>query len=333
MMPPRALTFFGLNAVRALSIISLILVFSSSILVMVTNIKAVNAFEAHKGNSTESFDDCDYIDGSTVPNQAAGVFWAIVSSLLILFQSIILILSEVGWPLSFFDRYFPVLGSGFGLGALGIFQCLISTQILSHHVDDFTLVSAFLLFSIGCLNMLLGLIFRESAKRKRSITAWRAEAQGILPTTTDNRPVFVNASPSFVSGVFAGEKGQGASAKEEEAYSYRTYSWKSSASSTHSAERPFYGSEKAGYGFGRQGEKVAGLRGFILQKPEESLPRYATPPPAKSTTVSRSNSTATRSSSSSFSSPYRESTVSSSAPEEHRAGTPVPVFKSSPTAI
>lgn len=32
--------------------------------------------------------------------------------------------SEVGWPASFFDRFFPVLGRSFGLGALGIFQCL-----------------------------------------------------------------------------------------------------------------------------------------------------------------------------------------------------------------
>ena len=51
----------GLNAVRALSLISLILVFSSTILVMVTNIKAVNAFEAAKGNSTLMV-NCDYIE-------------------------------------------------------------------------------------------------------------------------------------------------------------------------------------------------------------------------------------------------------------------------------
>lgn len=52
--------FFGLNAVRVLSIVSLILVFSSSIFVMVNNIKAVNAFEAVK--NTESMEDCDYIE-------------------------------------------------------------------------------------------------------------------------------------------------------------------------------------------------------------------------------------------------------------------------------
>ena len=51
----------GLNAIRVLSLISLILVFSSTILVMVTNIKAVNAFEANRGAESTTIVDCDYI--------------------------------------------------------------------------------------------------------------------------------------------------------------------------------------------------------------------------------------------------------------------------------
>lgn len=31
----------------------------------------------------------------------------------------------------------------------------------------------------------------------------------------------------------------------------------------------------SGFGFGRQGEKAAGLKGFLISKPLESLPRYA----------------------------------------------------------
>jgi len=37
--------------------------------------------------------------------------------------------SEISWPIKFFNRYFPVLGSEFGLGALGIFQCLCVASI------------------------------------------------------------------------------------------------------------------------------------------------------------------------------------------------------------
>jgi len=183
----------------------------------------------------------------------------------------------------------------------------ISTQILSHHVDDFTLVSAFFLFALGCLNMLLGLVFRESAKAKRSITSWRAEAKGILPTTADQRPVFVNATP-IVSSMFSQEKGQQVHVSHEtvtDAHSFRS-------------------TDKAGYGFGRQGEKAAGLRGFILQKPEESLPRYASPTPPRAATVSRTASTV--SSSSSF---YADEKPPYST-ETHAA---TPAFRSSPTSI
>lgn len=186
-------------------------------------------------------------------------------------------------------------------------QCRISTQILSHHVDDFTLVSAFFLFAIGCINMLLGLIFRESAKAKRSITSWRAENKGILPTNSDSRPVFVKATPSYVSNMFTGGNEQA----QDHTPEYDT--WKST-------EKVSYGSEKAGYGFGRQGEKAAGLRGFILQRPEESLPRYATPVPP--TSVKRSPSSV--SSTSSFASPYRESIQSEHSVQHERSVSPGP---------
>jgi hypothetical protein len=88
--------------------------------------------------------DCDYIEyvytsffgwliirsilvsrrGSTVPNQPAGAFWAVINRLFIIFQVVMLILSEIGWPALFFDRFFPVLGKESGLEALGVFQCL-----------------------------------------------------------------------------------------------------------------------------------------------------------------------------------------------------------------
>jgi hypothetical protein len=70
------------------------------------------------------FPDVVHPSGTTVPNQPAGVFWAVLNRLLIIGQVFILFLSEVGWPATFFDRFFPVLGRDFGLGALGTIQCL-----------------------------------------------------------------------------------------------------------------------------------------------------------------------------------------------------------------
>lgn len=274
MMPTRSVYFIGLNVVRALSLISLILVFASSIFVMVTDVKAANRFTAAGLNSSDA--DCEYIEDSTVPNQPAGVFWAVVNRLLIIFQVVFLILSEVEWPMSFFDRFFPVLGSQFGLGALGIFECLIGATVLSHHVDDFTLVAAFLLFSVGCLNIVLGLIFRESAKPKRSISAWRAEKNGVLPTTAP--------APQFTSKS-----------------SFRDSLGGSKADATEFGVR-----DKSNFGFGRQGEKQAGLKGFLLSRPVESLPRYATRP---------------------------ASSGASSAPPTSPQNPPARMFRSSPTAI
>ncbi|KAJ7270913.1 hypothetical protein C8J57DRAFT_1320004 [Mycena rebaudengoi] len=248
MLPPRAYTFIGLNGLRILSIIGLLLVFSSNIVTLVHDIQAFDRFQAGKITTTNgtaaAIGDDDYVIGSTVPNQPAGVFWAVLNRLLIVTQVLVLIMSELGWPSAFFNRFFPILGKDFGLGALGIIQCLLGAAILSHHVDEFSLVSAFFLFAIGCLNMLAGLIFREGAKSKRSVTSWREHAKNSLPTHVagvDIRPV-ATAAPSFVSSVFKGdEKAPG----------------------------------EPGYGFGVKGERAAGLKGYLISKPLESLPRYA----------------------------------------------------------
>jgi hypothetical protein len=191
---------------------------------MVSDIRAVNRSQ-HEPPSSDGA--CGYIGGSTVPNQPAGVFWAVVNRLFIIFQLVFLLLSEISWPMAFFDRFFPVLGSQFGLGPLGIFQGLIGATILSHHVDKFTLVSAFFLFSVGCLNITLGLVFRELAKSKRSIRAWREGGN--------------DSTLPMHSGDISTPK-------------------------------------SSGFGFGSQGEKQAGLKGFVITKPGEAVPQHAPRP-------------------------------------------------------
>jgi len=258
MLPPRGYLFIILNIIRALSLIGLLLVFSSNVVVLADDIKAVNRFVAEGSNHMNmtgpdgtSIDcDLDYIEGSTVPNQPAGVFWAVVNRLLILFQVIVLILSEMNWPQVFFNNYFPVLGKDFGLGALGIFECLIGAAVLSHHVETFAMVSAFFLFSIGCVNIFMGLLFRGKGRYKRSFTAWK-DNKSVLPSISDiGRPNAILTSNSFVSGVSEiGEKA-----------------------------KMGFGRQLDSYGFGTKGEKTAGLKGFLITKPLETLPRYAAKP-------------------------------------------------------
>ena len=98
--------------------------------------------------------------GSTVPNTPAGPFWAVLNRILILIQVILLIFSEIGWPDAFFTSFLPFLNDEHGVGAIGVLECLIGAQVNSHAVADFPMVAAFLLFSIGCLNLILVLILR-----------------------------------------------------------------------------------------------------------------------------------------------------------------------------
>jgi hypothetical protein len=127
-----------------------------------------------------------------------------------------------------------------------VFYFRLGAAILSHFVDTFTLVSAFFLFSLGCLNVLVGLIFRESAKSRRSFSSWREHAKSALPTHVAG--VDLKGPASFV-------------------HTKGTTSTDGGAESTQD--------RFAGFGFGRQGEKAAGLKGYLISKPVESLPRYA----------------------------------------------------------
>jgi hypothetical protein len=166
--------------------------------------------------------------------------------------------------------------------------------------------------------MLLGLIFRESAKAKRSISSWRADVKGVLPTSQDNRPVFVNNN--FTSAAFSPSSEKETYVKRQDTTASDNGSWKST--------------EKAGHGFGRQGEKSAALRGFILQKPVESLPRYMAPPPASTRSANLARSHTSVSSTSSFYSPHESATSPDGDRYHHeREETPPPTFRSSPNAI
>jgi len=223
---------------------------------LVDDVEAFNSYQNDPSRSNASSSNSsmtashDYIPNSTVPNQPAGVFWAVLNRLLIIGQVVILFLSEIGWPSAFFQKYFPVLGEDFGLGALGVIQCLIGAAILSHHVNDFTLVSAFFLFSIGCLHMLVGLILREKVKPRRSLTAWKERAKDVLP-------------PTVVAGF---EKAQEFNGGVHDIPS-RLLSIKHVLRDDTGVSKSTTGSTGLRMGFGRQG----GLQ-------SDGLPQYVTPP-------------------------------------------------------
>jgi hypothetical protein len=247
-----AYTFLGLNAVRALSILTLILVFASSIMVMVDDIKAVcRGIKMPSGTLTDAsgnkFDvDYDYFEASTVPLQPAGVFFAILNRLFIIGQCIFLVLAEIGLPQGFFVNFFPVLGPNHGVGILGAMQVFLGAAVLSHHAPTFALVSAFFLFAIGCLNILLGLIFRAKIHERRALLSWHNEAPA-LPNYVERHATGTSAATDAASSSFGSKK----SSDPEKAESGH------------------------GYGFGRRAEENAKLKGLVVTKPMETLPKYA----------------------------------------------------------
>ena len=95
---------------------------------------------------------------------------------------------------------------------------------------------------MGCLNIVLGLVFRESAKPKRSISAWRAEKNGVLPTTAP--------APQSLSKL----------------------SFRDSLGGRKADAGEFGVRDKSTFGFGRQGEKQAGLKGECLVMSGQTRP-------------------------------------------------------------
>jgi len=274
MLPPRAYKFLFLNAVRFSGIIALLLVFSSNILVMVEDIKAVHSGETAAFNATDSSGhtetyECDYYADSTVPNQSAGVFWAVINRLFILGTTLLMLFSEFGWPEKFFVTFMPVLGPDFGVGILGGLEWITAASILSHHVGDFPLVAAWLLFAFGCINILLGLFFKAAIKTDRSITTFReTKARELLPAPVQSVTPNFKILETSVGSIF---EEKGSLSKNNSGRSIGDLASSGVAS---------------GFGFGRQAEKAAGLRGFMVKRPVESLPKYAPRPTPSGTSDS-----------------------------------------------
>lgn len=70
-------TFLILNGIRILSIVSLLLVFSSNIVTLVSDIKAVNRFEASGGNSVTASNSTS---NATTLSQSAYIAYVIYTA-------------------------------------------------------------------------------------------------------------------------------------------------------------------------------------------------------------------------------------------------------------
>ncbi|KAK8865857.1 hypothetical protein IAR55_001005 [Kwoniella newhampshirensis] len=260
---PSGPVFIGLNVLRALSILSLVLVFAANIVTMVDDAKAIKAVQSDDNDFTE---ECDYFEYSSVPDQAGGPFWSILNRIFIAFECILLILSEIGKPRRLFEEFIPIVGPAHGLGGLGVFQALIGAQVLSHYCKLFPQVTSWLLFIIGCFNMLAGIFLRAGAKKKRLIFSWE-NVSSLTPQTRMAATAWdmVTEKKSRSETPTNGVDGDKAAL---------------SRSATGTSDAPLLpqnstapGARFGGFGFGRQGEKSAAERGWKISKPADALPR------------------------------------------------------------
>ena len=122
-------------------------------------------------------------------------------------------------------------------------------------MPTFALVSAFFLFSIGILNILLGLIFRSPIKERRMILSWRNKA----PPQVERAASAISAASDLYSQ-FSSKKSDVEKGEK-------------------SAHQATAGGKGFSFGFGRQGGLKAEYAGFTISKPMETLPKYQGPRP------------------------------------------------------
>ncbi|MCO5585020.1 hypothetical protein L7F22_038952 [Adiantum nelumboides] len=170
MLPVKGIIFIGLNALRLISMIALILVFCSTISLMANDSRTYNRLR-REDLLQSTGDECDYYPESDVPTTTWGIFWIQLDRFWIICLCILCFLSDLSIKIisSFFQNYIPILAPSFGTMPLGIIQIIISSSLLSHYVQDFTLATPWLLFFVGLLNIAAGIGFGYRGKLRRSL--------------------------------------------------------------------------------------------------------------------------------------------------------------------
>ncbi|KAL9936499.1 hypothetical protein V8E36_004567 [Tilletia maclaganii] len=192
-IPTAALLWTTLNLARLLSISATFLVFISTITSMVADGRGVSAAQAQYDSSARaelSSSGCDYWPGTDVPLHVWGPFWSHLNRTFELILLVFCMLSEINWGGKaelLFSYTLPILSRSFGTIPLGVLQAILACSNLSHDLGRFPLVTNWILFVVGLINVLLGAIFKAQGKNLRSFHASRrgeaisAEKSGVGP--------------------------------------------------------------------------------------------------------------------------------------------------------
>ena len=192
--------FLGLNILRLVSLVTIILVFTTLIMGFVEDVRDYGSDAIMDEAESE---DCAYVPGTSIPMQTWGIFWVELHRVLLITGIVSLFFAELSWFGSqklegAAQTWVPVLSRTRGLAAMGSVHVVIATSILSHYLDEFPLVVSWMLFVIGVIYLCLGIAFySHPLKDGRSLFA-------------HNRKQFVKGSASRVYRSFSNEKSYGA---------------------------------------------------------------------------------------------------------------------------
>ncbi|KAG8760107.1 hypothetical protein FRC14_004093 [Serendipita sp. 396] len=157
--------FYILNVLRAFSLLSLLFVFIANLVILAEDVRAL------RQPVDKDHEDCEYIEGTSVPNQPAGNFRAFLSIALNLVEVVILVLAEIGFPESFFKNWIPCLDKEHSLVGVGVLEFLLAAHFASQFLDTFPLVASFFLLIAGILN--ISTMYFDRPKFFRSYTFWK----------------------------------------------------------------------------------------------------------------------------------------------------------------
>ncbi|CDS02032.1 uncharacterized protein SPSC_02778 [Sporisorium scitamineum] len=157
------IAFLGLNVLRLISFVVIILVFTTLVMGLIEDIRDYHNDAIMDEAQT---DDCAYVPGTSIPMQTWGIFWVELHRALMMLGVVALFLAELSWlGISKLEHaaqvWVPVLSRTRGLAALGSVHVVIATSMLSHYLDEFPLVVSWMLFVVGACYVCLGLAFHD----------------------------------------------------------------------------------------------------------------------------------------------------------------------------
>ncbi|GHJ85335.1 hypothetical protein NliqN6_1737 [Naganishia liquefaciens] len=269
-----ASAFIVLNVVRFLSIVALILIMVSQMVGASNDAVAYRESELPNAVSNTTYlsidEDCDYFELTSVPDQPGGIFWAILNRTFIIIVIFILLPTELIIPVKrltqFYLDYIPVISPSHGLGILGVVQCWIASTVLSKYVQRTPQTKA------------AHKIYTTYNDKFETLRPFADVAVSAMSKNKNPAPAQPGSDRQAYSST---ENLLHKDEKKSQTYTEPDVDRPSGSQTAHgepSGTKRFskvQGVKFGSFGFGKQAQKSGNLKGLVITRPMETLPRFA----------------------------------------------------------